>query len=243
MSSRIKTLERQLASKNDLAKRMELRNLYFVTSDIGNAEFQFFQVAKMLEKDSSQISSLSQNFPMFRSAYNRYKRRLRNNDEYTRLVFPIALNLGIGYLFPIDDQSANVEYEKYFAVLNDRDTSTEDRKKYYGRIDSFINKFKSLPANSSLWEFNNSPDVINDLMYVEAYKIDSGNKDNDIKMLSKQYGLRNKTMAGHINTVAKANSGSKIVVFFGASHVGPIREELIKLSPAYSVLTYGDIKK
>jgi hypothetical protein len=76
---------------------------------------------------------------------------------------------------------------------------------------------------------------------VETYKLYPGNTSNDVKMLSHYWTLRNRKMAAHILDVAKANPGKNVVVFFGASHVGPVREELKKLAKKANVLTLYDI--
>ena len=187
------------------------------------------------------MKQLRKKFPMFNEMKARYMKHAQNHDEYNFLVFPLAKRLAITYLNPIDDQSTNKEYEKYFEKLSHRDTLFENRRSYYGRVDAFHNKMSSLPLETNTWVYSNSPEMIDDLIYLEAYKLDAATTSPEVKMLSHYWILRNKKMAGHIDQVAKKNPGKKIVVFFGASHVGPIQEELKKLSKKYSVLTLYDL--
>lgn len=50
-------------------------------------------------------------------------------------------------------------------------------------------------------------------------------------------------MAQHIDAVAHKNSDVDVVVFFGASHVGPVLEELNKLDKSHQVITLLDVLK
>ena len=241
INTRIKKLTKQLDKKNDLFLRMELRNLYYVSSDFGNSDYQAYLIINQLRRDSSQLKALRGKFSMFDRMNERYKKRIRNNDEYNRLVFTLAEKFSIPYLDPIDDQSTNQKYEKYFGVLQERDSTVENRKYYYNTIQTFFKKMGSLPKGTNMWVYQNSPEIINDLMYVEAYKINVDNTSEEVKMVSHYYGLRNKKMASYINEVANRNPNKKLVVFFGCSHVGPIREELNKLKKNYSILTLNDV--
>jgi hypothetical protein len=238
---RISELLTTLAKRDDLSQRMELRNIFFVRSDFGNADYQAYRIVKRLNADSSRIKNFRKRFPMYDQMKSSYRQRIGRHDEYNFLVFPAASKLGISYLNPIDDQTTNAEYDKYFSRLNNDDTLLDNARSYYERIDAFWQRMKALPPETNTWVYSNSPEMIEDLMYVEAYKVYAGNTSNDVKMLSYYWTLRNKKMASYILDVAKANPGKNLVVFFGASHVGPIREELKKLAKKTNVLTLYDI--
>jgi hypothetical protein len=238
---RLSELIASLKSKNNLFQRMELRNLFYVRSDFGNANYQAYLIMKLLAKDSSQIVAFRKRFPMYDNMRLWYKRRSADHDEYNSLVFPAADKLGLTYLNPIDDQSTNVEYEKYFSKLNNEDTLLDNARQYYERLDAFRERMKTLPPETNTWVYSNSPELIEELMFVEGYKVYPGNTSNEVKMLNHYWTLRNKKMATYILDVAKANPGKDIAVFFGASHVGAVREELKKLSKKVNVLTLYDI--
>jgi hypothetical protein len=115
--------------------------------------------------------------------------------------------------------------------------------KFRKRADDFKRNLASLPRDSNQWIFANSPQIIHDLLYVEGYIIDEDISNEDVNMLHYYWVLRNKVMAEHIRDVARQHPDKKIVVFFGASHVGPVREELNKLKMGYKVLMLMDVMK
>jgi hypothetical protein len=238
---RIGELMNSLKKRDDISLRMELRNIFYVRSDFGNAEYQAYLIITRLNSDSSRLSVFRKRFPMFDQMRSRYRQRSKDHDEYNFLVFPAAKTLSVDYLNPIDDQSTNNEYEKYFSRLNNEDTLLDNARSYYERMDAFRLKMQALPPETNMWVYSNSPELINELMYLEAYKIYPGNTSQEIKMLGHYWTLRNKKIASYILEVAKMNPGKNIVVFFGASHVGPVMEEFKKLSKKQTVLTLYDI--
>lgn len=240
-NQRLGVLMPALKVKEDLVLRMELRNLFYVRSDFGNSDYQTYLIMEQLKKDSSGIAAFRKRFPMYDAMKSRYVKRSQTHDEYNFLVFPVANRLGILYLNPTDDQTTNNMYEKYFEKLSHRDTLYEDRRGYHARIDAFFARMGTLPPETNTWVYANSPEMIEELTYVEGYKLDPSVTSPEVKMLSYYWTLRNKKMAMHIRDVAQRNPGKKIVVFFGASHVGPIREELARLSKNFTILTLYDL--
>jgi hypothetical protein len=234
---KIKSLQNDLADDWDLQKRIELHQLYYLSFDMGNADYQGHLIMNNLNKDSTKwLRNYSQ---IAKEMHSNYLRHLTFNTEYSLLVFPIATKLNIPYLDPIDDLSTWVEYEKYYDRLLIPDTNAS-KMRYRKQADDFTKKVQSLPKDSSMWLFSNSAKVIDELLYVEGYKADG---HPDIKMLQFYWTLRNRKMAEHIDKVASKEPGKRVVVFFGASHVGPVREELNKLHKSYEVLTLPDLIK
>jgi hypothetical protein len=230
-----------LKKKDDLMLRMELRNLFYVRSDFGNSDYQAFLIMEQLKADSAKTAVLRKRFPMFQEMQLKHKQKVNRYDEYILLVFPIARELGITYLNPTDDQSTNVSYSKYFTKLNSSDTIPDDVKVYRDRVHAFRNKMSSLPSETNTWVYGNSPEMIEDLKYVEGYKLDALSTGNDVKMLSHYWTLRNKKMATYVDQVAKKNPGKKVVVFFGASHVGVVQDELKKIAKKLPIVTLYDL--
>lgn len=85
--------------------------------------------------------------------------------------------------------------------------------------------------------------TIRELLYVESYIVDEDIRNADIKMIQYYWILRNQTIARNIHAVAHKHPDTNIVVFFGASHVGPVQEELNKLPKNYRVLTLFDVMR
>ncbi len=240
VTDKINLLANATDLQSDLTKRMQFHNLYFVSPDFANADYQFYLLMMSLNGDSSRRLLLKERFPHFEEIESRHFSKIDRNNEYTRLVFPLATKLNISYLYPIDDLSSWKKYEKYFEILEIRDSLLTNRKKYYQRIDDFFNKLQALPKGSNEWIFFNSPEIINELLYVEAYTVDKTSSE-EIKMLSHYWVQRNKKMAQHIHEVATLQPEKDIVVFFGASHVGAVREELKELNARYKILTLFDV--
>jgi len=243
MNTKIEVLRKDLHFSSDIKKRMELQQLYFLSSDMGNADYQGYLVMTKTENDSQNSVWLSKNFPGYKTMKGAYEIKRYRNDEYFQLVFPLATKSNIAYIYPIDDLSSWKEYEKYYDRLQVPDTTDTGKTKFRKYVKDFSENFKSLPKDSSQWIFSNSRQVIQDLLQVEGYFIDGDILNQDVKMLQYYWVQRNKVMAMHIDQVARAHPNAQIVVFFGASHVGPVREELNKLKRNYRVLTLSDLAK
>jgi hypothetical protein len=232
-------LQNNLADDWDLQKRIELHQLHYLSFDMGNADYQGHLIMKRLNEDSTKIAWLRRYSYFTKMMYSNNYWHVKRNSEYSLLVFPIATKLNIPYLHPIDDFSTWTEYEKYYDRLLILDTNAS-KMRYRKQADDFTKKVQSLPKDSSMWLFSNSPQVIDELLYVEGYKADG---HPDIKMLQFYWTLRNRKMAEHIDKVASKEPSKRVAVFFGASHVGPVREELNKLHKNYEVLTLPDLIK
>jgi hypothetical protein len=240
ITRKIRTLINDADLHADATKWMKLCDMYFLSHDFANADYQAYLLLTSLANDTAKESYLKRRFTSFKRIRSLYDIKTSRHDEYASLVFPLANNLGVSYLYPIDDLGSWRTYEKYYDLLQKRETIIPNRQGYYRRIDNFRKKIESLPKETNTWVYVNSPEQIDDLLYVEAYKIDETNSE-EIKMLSHYWVLRNRIIAEHIRDVAKLHPGKNIAVFFGASHVGPVREELNKLNMNFSVLTLLDV--
>jgi hypothetical protein len=230
-----------LKKQENLVQRMELRNIFYVRSDFANSDYQSWIIMNALKSDSSQAKVLRKKFLMFGYMQFLYRQSELRYNEYINLVFPVAKELGVTYLNPIDDQSTNNLYTKFYDKLQRKDTIYEDRRPYLDRVAAFWRNLNSLPPETNTWVYSNSPELIEELKYVEAYKLDALTTSRDVKMLSHYWTRRNKKMAIYIDQVAKKNPGKKVVVFFGASHVGPVFDELKKINKKHNLITLYDL--
>jgi hypothetical protein len=62
-------------------------------------------------------------------------------------------------------------------------------------------------------------------------------------MLHRYWAQRNNLMAKYIDNVACNFPDKRIVVFFGAGHIGSVQQELKKLNRQYEVLTLPDLMR
>ena len=240
MNPKIKSLQQDPGLSSDIKKRMELQQLYYLSFDYGNADYQGYQI---LTTPGIENSSLRENSPGFEIMNQIYQNQRLRNSEYHLLVFPLAVKLNISYLYPIDDLSTWGEYERYYDRLQVPDTTDASKSRNRQMVKDFLGKIQSLPKASSEWLFVNSPATIRELLYVESYIVDDDINSTDIKMLQYYWILRNRTIAQNIDAVAHKHPDANIVVFFGASHVGPVQEELNKLPKDYQVMTLSDVMK
>ena len=242
MTTRIKSLQRDPDLPSDIKKRMELQQLYYVSFDYGNADYQGYQILTTPGVEP-QETSLRENSPGFEIMKQIYQHQRWRNNEYYLLVFPLAVKLNISYLHPIDDLSTWGEYEKHFDRLQVPDTTDVSKSRNRQMVKGFLDKIQSLPKGTSEWLFVNSPATIRELLHVESYIVDEDINNTNIKMLQYYWILRNRTIARNIDAVAHKHPDTNIVVFFGASHVGPVQEELNKLPKDYHVMTLFDVMK
>lgn len=248
MNNKIETLQQRQDLSSDLMKRMELQQLYFVSCDAGNADYQGYLIMSKLSGDSRKNGWLLESSPGFDTMKQIYEDKRYRNDEYYQLVFPLAAKLNIDYLYPIDDLSTWKEYERHYDRLQVRDQMDVSKMKYFQYKEDFFQKLHSLPKDSNRWLFTNSSQIIHNLLYLEHYRlehygIDADNINEDIKLVHYYWVQRNKMMAKHIDAVAREHPHLNIAVFFGVSHVGAVLEELSKLDKRYQVLTLSDVMK
>lgn len=242
MAPRIESLQQDPALSSDASKRMELHQLYFLSFDLGNADYQGYLVMSKIKNDTRAMATLGDRYPGFKAMKATYEHKCYA-DEYCNLVFPLAAKLKIPYLYPIDDLSTWKEALKPYNRLHSADTTDADKKKFRNRGKTLHQKLDSFPKDSNLWTFVNSSQMIQEILYAEGYKIDKNIANEDVKLVHHYWVQRNKTMARHIDAVARKHPGVNVVAFFGASHVGPIQEELNKLEKNYRVITLSDIIK
>lgn len=242
MGTRIELLQQDPALASDASKRTELHQLYFLSSDLGNADYQGYLAMSKIKSDTRAMASLSDNFPGFKAMKATFDHKCYA-DEYCNLVFPLAAKLKIRYLYPIDDLSTWKEAMKPYNRLHASDTTDADIKKFRSRSKTLHQKLESFPKDSNLWILINAPQMIQEILYAEGFRIDKGVTNEDVKLVHHYWVQRNKTMAQHIDAVARRHPDVNVVVFFGASHVGPISEELNKLEKNYRVITLSDITK
>jgi hypothetical protein len=238
----IKSLQSSLErDPHDLRKRMELAQHYLLSHDQGNADFQSHIVFKKLEGNTAMDEEISKSFKSYSTFRKHYQHEQARNNEYQILVFPLAIHLNISYIFPIDDFSTWKLYEKHYDRLQMRDDTDSLKVKYHQRKADFIKLISSIPKETNLWLTNNSPSFTKFLVPFESYTPGPYGLHEDIKMISEYWILRNRTMAQHIDEVARKHPNKNLVVFFGASHTAPVEIELNKLRKKYQVLTLKDI--
>jgi hypothetical protein len=72
----IRTRIELLQHDPDMLKRMELPQLFFLSSDLGNADYQGYLVISKIKNDAKATASLAANFPGFEAMKATYEHKM-----------------------------------------------------------------------------------------------------------------------------------------------------------------------
>jgi hypothetical protein len=72
----IRTRIELLQHDPDMLKRMELQQLFFLSSDLGNADYQGYLVISKIKNDAKATASLAANFPGFEAMKATYEHKM-----------------------------------------------------------------------------------------------------------------------------------------------------------------------
>lgn len=236
ISRQIDSIYSLLQISENFSARAELINLLFANRDFGNADFQSYLLGNKLDDiPAEKRNGLDPD--KYNDAFNQKHKR----DEFGRMVFPIAMDLGISYLYPIDNHTYEVEYnEAMEQAIRDLEGTP-----IYEQAQS---KLSSLQWGSLLPAlFGNLGLKMNS--YEFQYIAESLEAHRFPDSVSKAYTRaafcferRNELMAANVAAVAQANTGKRIIVFVGASHI-PFMRRYLKKFQFLNVLTIPDMMK
>lgn len=232
LSARIQFLRRAVQENDDIDLRMELHNLYLISSDYGNAQYQGYFIMERTRIDTVALQRLKMN-PGFSTMNVYHEGRHAVNSEFTTLIFPFAAKHGIDYLFPIDDLTTVTEGSKYQETM-----SPYDKDMFLKRAHGFISMIDSISKGNNELMIYNSPVAID----FDPFKVDWPSAGEEVKKSRELWMLRNRKMAENIIEVAEAHPHERVVVFFGAAHVGTVRNYLKSLRDDLVTLTLDQLE-
>jgi len=245
---RINKLERDPELASNIEKQMRLWQLYFLTFDRSNAEYLGFRIMTEVERTPEKGMLLRDKYSGFFTMKGYFEGKMGRigniyiNNEYYKLVFPLAMKLKIGSLFSIDDLSDWPEHEKFqdqVASADSSDAAVNDYKKMQANFVELVHSFR---PDSSLWLHINTTEMITQSKWREVYWVSSGVQSPAILGMQALWIARNRKMAVNIAAVVRRKPTAKIAVFVGAAHVGPIIDELRKILPNQKIFTLTDIR-
>ncbi len=229
---------RLLKKSNDDKLRLQLWRYYHLGLDIGNRDYQTYLLHRQIEQ-TGQFPDTST--MMGQAFWKRYKQTLasRKDGEFFRLVFPLANQLGIHYLYPTDDRITFPAQSEAWGKFYDKITGTAAANK----VDSFWKAFveteqQQLAACNGL-SFVNSLGWLKNTDYGQAHIADDMN-NKDFTDYRTVWYKRNQSIAGKIIEAAKKSKAKKMVVFYGYMHVFPVKQFLEQ--EGYTVKLLGDMK-
>ncbi|MGB4843551.1 MAG: DUF5694 domain-containing protein [Ferruginibacter sp.] len=227
-----------LLKKEDPALRLQLWKYYHLGLDMGNRDFQSYQI---LQNFNNYTSLIDTNKAWDKSFWIKYQRFVtgRKNSEFYNLIYPLAMKMGVNYLYPTDNRITypiqSEAYQKFAEEL--------EHTEYMKRQDSFWVEFVKTEAlqlsNCNGLPFVNSLTWLEKTDYGQAHILDDADNAAYRKYADVWY-QRNESIAERIIKAAQQSKAKKMAVFYGYMHVAPVKKFLEQ--QGYVVKLIGDLK-
>ena len=227
-----------LLKKDDPALRFQLWKYYHLGLDMGNRDFQSYQI---LQNFNSYTALIDTSRAWDKSFWIKYQRCVtgRKNSEFFNLIYPLAMEMGINYLYPTDNRitfpAQSEAYQKFAEEL--------ERTKYMKRADSFwmdFNKTEALQlSNCNGLPFVNSLTWLEKTDYGQAHILEDADNAAYQKYADVWY-QRNKSITERIIKAAQQSKAKKMAVFYGYMHIAPVKKFLEQ--QGYVVKLIGDLE-
>ncbi len=225
--------------RNDLLTRSTLGNYLYASHDFWNAYFHWYFLSRQIQSDSCLAT------PALRSTFAKDSLRERSyvreeKSEFGNLIFPLAEKLSINYLYGIDDRADDDQFQKL-------GKHALKRLLFNGRIFKARRTYLDLKRKTEMAEQNGQLiEEINSMAFqneittlIQAFP-DEWVKSKKARQLQLTWYQRNERMAQRISSTVKSTGATKTVVFFGAAHVGFIRQALEK-DPDFEVILFSQL--
>lgn len=220
---------------NEIQIRMNLAHALYLNEDLGNAYFQVYQLmnANLDDKDKEHLQKT------FDIPDSLFRYTCRKNNEYTNIVFPLAMEMKIDKLHGFDCQrfenpwnEAWGKSDSLFTIYEEnlnKDTNNLDNKKAIKTIAQFMKEYleiqKKLRASYQEGiqnKFANSKEFDDlaewgDFLRDDIYQL-KGFPVEAYQEKRKYWQLRNEQMVLNTLKLAKKNKADKVAIFVGASH-------------------------
>lgn len=217
--------------------RYKLWRYYYLNIDMGNAEYQLFHLIKgdqnwLLNFDSSSYAAKAF-LKNMRRAVVRHK-----NSEHHNLVFPLAKQLGINYIYPTDDKSTYSYQSNAYGRIVNALSGTEPFKEFESFWQQYIQKEATFLRNSNAFE------QINSLQWVDStdigqVRILSATNNTHTRDFANIWYFRNKNIARRVAEAATKSKARRMIVVYGNMHVYPVKKYLEEMG--YTVKLLGDL--
>jgi hypothetical protein len=239
--NRIKTLYAELDHADDLKKRIELYQLLHISADYGNADFQAwraYQLTSTLTENEKQL--LRKEWPGYRRIEWLVTGKLKNN-EYGRVVFPLAVKYNITYLYPVDDRTYNMRFSIAYGKGFEELTGTKMADKIRASWDEFIKLEAEAIKKGNALMFINSNEWMERSNYMQAIQYENSGSIHN-KDYVRYWNLRNEKVGVNILEQIKGKEFKKVAVFMGNLHIPNIKEHM-KGESSVTIKTISDYVK
>lgn len=234
-------LLRSLLKKDpyDLLTRSQLANLLYANHDFYNAYYHWFMLQEqLLSSPSAATDEVIQSFALDSIHVRAHENQLKS--EFGNIIFPLAYGLSIVELENIDDRADDDEFQKLGKHVAKRLLLNLKLFKALKLYKGLARETITAEEEGKLIEKVNSIEFQNKMMSnIDSLSIKWVKSKKSKKALSLWY-TRNHRMAERIEKAIQANNAKRVIVFFGAAHIGFVAREL-KKNPAFNVITYGSM--
>lgn len=238
VSDSIRTYYDLLLEKDDPVLRLQLWKYYHLGLDMGNRDFQTFQIAQNFNDYVHYLDTAKAWDESFLKKYERFVSGTRNS-EFFNIIYPLAMKMGINYLYPTDDKITYPIQSEVFERFSDELEGTE----YMNRMNLFWEDFNKTEAQQLAkcngLAFVNSSAWIEKTDYGQAHILDDANNVAYKKYVEVWY-QRNASIAERIIKAANESEAKKMAVFYGYMHVAPVKKQLE--DRGYVVKLIGDLE-
>jgi len=236
--ARIKELYTLLRQIDDWEKRIELYQLLYVQADFGNANFQAWRAHRLISiLPEEKINEIRTKNPV----YKRIEWLARNlkNNEYSNVVFPLAVEFKIDYLVPVDDRTYNMNFSIAYTTAYDEVAGTKFENKARIFWEEFIKDESAEIKKGNALMFVNSAAWIKRSDYAQTgLYLSSGNSHH--REYVRYWNLRNKKIAKNILDQIKGKGYKRVLVFMGNLHIPNMKKYMMN-EKSISIKTISDL--
>jgi hypothetical protein len=226
-----------LQQKKEAFYRYKLWQYYYLNIDMGNAEYQLFQIMHGDQSWFSHFDSSSYPAKAFLRSLRRSATRLKNTEHHN-LVFPLAKQLHINYLYPTDDNSTFSYQSDAYGRLSNALKGTEELKQFESFWQAYSQNEATLIRKGNVIERINQPSWIDSTDIGQARILYATHNTHARDYVNIWY-FRNKNLARRIAEAATKSKAKKMIVVYGNIHVYPIKKYLEEMG--YRVKLLGDL--
>ena len=229
---------RLLQKNNDPFYRYKLWQYHYLNIDIGNAEYQLFHLMKNDQSWLSHFDSSGYAAKAFLKSLRRSATWLKNTEHHN-LVFPLAKQLGINYLYPTDDKSTFSYQSDAYGRLSNALAGTDAFKQFESFWQQYNQKEAALIRKGNAIEHINQPSWI-DSTDMGQVRILYATNNTHARDYANIWYFRNKNLARRIAEAATKSKAKKMIVVYGNIHLYPIKKFLEEMG--YNVKLLGDLR-
>ncbi|MBK7869680.1 MAG: hypothetical protein IPJ74_02850 [Saprospiraceae bacterium] len=224
---------------NNMIYHSQLANALYANHDFWNAYYHWFVLSQQLKQHPDLQSDKELNSTFALSKIHERTALYQAKTEYGHIIFPVAKALNHLYLYNIDERSDDAEFAK-------------EGKKLAWRLVFNFKVFKLLKmykkekrlmtemTGNEVIEYINSADFRQRFQELFDDAPVKYSKSKRTKYLIALWEKRNQEMANRIAQTIQSTDTQKVIVFFGAAHVEPVKRYLEKMNN-YKVITLGQL--